>query len=231
MKTFVTGIAGAVIAGLLLFFAQHWWEINRTGQQQRISFSREAEITLSKKDLIALAEKANQYQNASVEVVTATNIGDSDIEDKSFSMPDGFIWGFGTVSNPNDNPKNSSISYDGKVMTVHYSLLPSGTKHSFWIASSSPSLKSEFSNDRTGVHVMTLSEKLSEEDPFPWLWVGLIGTLFLGLVLGAGLGLSTAEQELAKNGHNYKSLVQRPAAAVNSLVAQSDAETAQSPPL
>lgn len=204
MKTFLSGTIGAVIAGLILFFAQSWWAGHQSSGKQRIRFEQQASVTLDKEQLQALLKKMD-YRSMEIQIMSVSNLGADDIADKTFSNANEFIWGYGTISNPNGNPKNASLTYDGKVLTARYGLLPVETEHTFWIASGAPALSTSFSNDTTGVHVVSDYE-LRDSDPFPWIFFGGIGLLLVGAVIGGAMGQAVAIQELAKRGHDYKAL-------------------------
>lgn len=210
MKTFISGIVGAVVAGLLLFFAQNWWSEGQTSAKQRISFDKQSDISLTKAELNQLAGKANDYLTPSVQVFEVSNVGTDDISDRSFSAATSDVMGYAAMTSPNGNPKNATFSYDGKVLTVRYRLLPAGAKHTFWVASSAPSIFPDFANDSSGVHVVTSTEKMSAADtPFPWGWVGAIAISFIMLLIGVALGETEASNQLKKRGFDYKEIIKR----------------------
>lgn len=125
MKAFFAGIMGAVIAGLILFFAQNWWSSQQTNAKQRVQFDNKAEVVLKKDQVQNLLNKMD-YQDLVIQVVSVSNVGQDDIADRSFSDATDYVWGYDNISSPNGNPKNAILTYDGKVLTVRYRLLPAG---------------------------------------------------------------------------------------------------------
>lgn len=118
MKSAISGIVGAVVAGLALFFAQNWWTDSQADAKQRISFDKKAEISVTRDQLVELAKKGSTWATPSIQVFEVTNIGTGDISDKSYSATTPDVLSFSNVSLPNGNAKSAAIIYDGKVLTV-----------------------------------------------------------------------------------------------------------------
>ena len=210
MKTFMASVLGAVMAGLILFFAQNWWTDSQSASKQRIRFDRIASVELSKKDLQDLYEKSNDYQGTALEFYRVANVGNEDIADRSFSAPMSDILGFGSISNPNGNPRNVELKYDGKVVSVKYRLITTEAEHTFWAATRTSILGLDFSNDSKGVHVVSASEKMDDEDPFPWTYLGGIAVAIIAFLAGAVAGTETLTSQLKKKGVDVKDALKQP---------------------
>lgn len=169
-----------------------------------------AKVTFTRDELAALAKRTSNYQTVDLTVFKARNVGSSDIAGQSFSLPDEYIWAFGSVTNPNGNPKNVAMEHGSKVLSVKYRLLPPKSEHVFWAASLGDLTYREFSNDAPGVHVVTDDEKREAERPFPWGWLGAAGLAFVGLVLGLAFGEQAVADRLKRHGHNLKTLLAPP---------------------
>jgi hypothetical protein len=200
MKTVLASVFSAVIAGLILFFAQNWWSDSQSSNKQSIRFDQIASINLSRSDLKDIFDKSNEYQDTTLSIYRGKNIGQEDISDRSFSGPISGVIKYGSIIYPNSNPKNADISFDGKVLSVKYKLLPYNSEHTFWVASYAPSSEIEFSNDAKGAHVFGLSDKINEENPFPWKFFGGIALIAVAFIVGVGTGASWVTGELKKRG-------------------------------
>lgn len=212
MKTISASVLSAVIAGLVLFFAQNWWSESQNASKQTLRFDQISSIELTKDQLQNLLKKSNGIQNTSIGIYKAKNIGKDDIADSSFSgsIPDAID--YGSIKYPNGNPKSADISFDGKAISIKYHLLPSNNEHTFWVASYAPSAEINFSNDTKGIHVMSLSDKIDAENPFPWGFLGALALLVILFLIGIGVGSAWITSELKKRGVDADAIMKQPIA-------------------
>jgi hypothetical protein len=215
MKTAITGIVSAVIGGLILLFAQQIWESRQTEGQQKIDFNVvTSELSLSKSELNQVESGIGEYDSGvTFSVISAKNIGTRDLADKSFSIVDSGIIKFGTITDPNSNPKNVATNYDKKVFTIDYRYLPVKGEHKFWLARSYPSAsRSEFAPDSPGV-ITTNSPDLYRSDDFPWFWFGAIAVGVILFVAGAVVNEATVVSTLKQRGYDFEKIKKQPLVA------------------
>lgn len=210
MKPFLASVFGAVLAGLLIFFAQSWWSDRQTDNNFRLRFDTTANFKLSRKELASLTAKSGDYQDANLNFVKVTNIGREDLSDKSFSLPSDSVWDYGSIVSPNDNPNNAALKFDGKVLTVKYKLFPKDATHTFWFATGLPMIVTDFKADSAGTRVYSTADRIEDENPFPWFWFAGGAALLIVFIFGMGAGHTSAVQELAKKGHDYAALTSPP---------------------
>ena len=75
MKTILASVISAVVAGLVLFFAQNWWSENQNAAKQSVRFDEVASLDLTKSQLLDLSKKANDYQNTTISMYKSKNVG------------------------------------------------------------------------------------------------------------------------------------------------------------
>ncbi|MCW2349808.1 hypothetical protein [Sphingobium sp. B12D2B] len=209
MKSFIGGVVGAVIAGLILFFAQQYWTKQQNSQQSRVLVDKRGELTFSKEELNKLVENFPGYGVIHITNYSISNTGEADIENKSLSIPNRSVISYEMSNPPNENPNNATISHDDNVLSVSFKILPKGEKTEFWFASSDSTFLKEFSADSTGL-VVTNSEDIRSEVPFPWYIVGMVGLSLVFLILGVIGGQAALADELKKRGINVKELLSEP---------------------